>query len=115
MPITDEQLQQLAHEAMEKEGVADKPRPRQQVDMNKADDRLRMASFVLGSALEAADKANAAVKSALNMFMAEWAAAMQAGVSPETLAARSQDAVREIKDRLRPKAFNQTVEPQRQE
>lgn len=106
MPISDEQLERLAAEAMVKEGVAAKQRAQTPVDMRQAGDRLRVASQMVGSSLEALDKSMHAAKSALNMFMAEWAAAVSAGVSPETLSARSQDAVREMEARIRPKTFN---------
>lgn len=100
MPVTKEQQQKLLDEAMEKAG-ATKPKP---VDMNASSDRLRMASVLLGNALDAADKANMAARSALTFFMAEWQSAISAGVNPATLQSPTSDRMMQAS---RPKTFGQ--------
>jgi hypothetical protein len=102
MPVTKAQQEKLLEEALEKAGTS---RPKLPLpDMNTSSDRLRMASVLLGNALDAADKANMAARSALNFFMAEWQSAISAGVNPATLQSQAADRMMQAS---RPKTFGQ--------
>jgi len=101
MPITDSQAAQLAAEALEH---TTRPTPKP-VDMTQASDRLRVASLMLGTALDALEKHLIVCKNAKDLFLAEWAAAIQSGVTPAGLVQTANAASERMMRASRPKTF----------
>lgn len=107
MPITEEVQRKLLQEAEEKSGAR---APQRLPNMNDAGGRLQMASVMLGNALDTADKANASVRSAMAFFLAEWQAALAAGVNPATLQQQASGAVDRVTQAIKPKTFGQQTD-----
>lgn len=108
MPITKEQMEALAAEAMEKEG-----RRQQQAapDVSNPLERLRLAADIVGTAIDAHERTGLQVRAALRMFIADYAQAIGAGADPRVA---TNAAATRLAEQARPKTFNQNQQDPQQ-